>query len=105
MAVYRLPVGSLRVVNGVRYDRTTTVAFEGDELAAREKTIDAEGTQGFTETLYYTADRRLLVHLVNWYTRRGEMTTYVLTEVSRKDLQAGGRFEDLAIGAWAWLRK
>jgi hypothetical protein len=105
LAVYRVPIGSLRVVNGVRYDRTTIVEFEGDELAVREKTIDAEGTLGFTETLYYTADRRLLVHLVNWYSRRGEMTTYVLTEVSRKDLQPGGRFEELALGAWAWLRK
>ncbi|NLE99696.1 MAG: hypothetical protein GX601_01840 [Anaerolineales bacterium] len=105
MPVYRVPVGSLRTTDGVEFDYTQTVEFEGDELAVREKTIDPDGTRGFKETLYYTADRRLLVHVANWYQQRGEMVSYALLEITRVDLQPGGRFEELALGAWAWLRK
>lgn len=105
MPTQRVLVGSFRDVDGARVDRTRSVEFEGDVLAVREKAIDQDGARGFTETLYYTADRRLLVHVANWSRERGEMVIYSLLEVTRRDLQPGGRFADLAMAAWAWLRK
>jgi len=105
VATQRILVGSVRVVNGTRIERTRTVEFEGEQLAVRSEQINAEGTLGFTETLYYTVDRQLLVHIENWSKQRGRQSIYSLLEIDRKDLQAGGRFEVLGQGAWAWLRK
>ncbi len=105
MQMQRVLVGSLRTVDGARVDRTRPVEFEGEALAVREKTIDEDGRLGFTETLYYTADRRLLVHVANWSRQHGEMISYSLLEVNRHDLQPGGRFAELAQAAWAWLRR
>ena len=104
MATHRILLGSVRVLSGVRIERTSYAEFEGEKLAVREERIDTEGTLGFRETLYYTVDRRLMVHIENWSTQHGEQTTYSMLEVTRKDLQPGGRFEILGQGAWAWLR-
>ena len=98
-------VGTVRVAEGVRIERTRPVEFEGEELAVRQMHINAEGTLGYEETLYYTTDERLIVHIANWSTQHGEMTIYSMLEVTRRDLQAGGRFEALGQRAWAWLRK
>ena len=77
---------------------------EGERLASREEAIDVEGALGYTETLYYTTDRRLLVHVENWSRLAGQMSTYSMVEVTRSDLAPGGRFEILGRDAWAWLR-
>lgn len=92
-------------MNGVRIERTRHVEFEGQQLAVREEQIDAEGTLGFRETLYYTEDERLIVHIESWSKQNGKQTICSMLEVTRNDLQVGGRFEILGRGAWAWLRK
>ena len=104
MAAIRVRVGSVKTVDGVLVDKTEIVEFDGSMLATRAKTIAEDGTRGFRETLYYTTDRRLLVHLEDWSVRWRHGTIYALVEVTRRDLQKGGKFEELAISAWAWLR-
>jgi len=105
MAIIRVLVGSVKIVDGVVRDKTEFVEIDGSMLATRAKTIAADGTRGFRETLYYTTDRRLIVHLEDWSVRRRHGTIYTLTEVTRQDLQKGGEFEELAMSAWAWLRR
>lgn len=105
MPLQRVPVGSVRIVGSTRIDRTRVIEFEGDKLAVREKTIDVEGMTGFTETLYYTTDHRLIVHVANWSKYPSEMVTHSVLEIDRQDLQPGGRFAELGLAAWAWLRK
>ena len=92
-------------MSGTRIDRTRLVEFEGQLLAVREETTNAEGTVGFTETLYYTEDRRLIVHIESWTTQYGQQSIYTVLEIDRTDLQPAGRFEVLGQGAWAWLRR
>ncbi|MCJ7737388.1 MAG: hypothetical protein MUQ10_08765 [Anaerolineae bacterium] len=104
MAIIRVPVGSVKIVDGFEVDRTEIVEIDGSVLATRAKVIAEDGTRGFRETLYYTTDRRLLVHLEDWSVRRRHGTIYTLTEVTRRDLQKDGKFEELAVSAWAWLR-
>ncbi len=104
VATYTIPLGSTRAVDGRRIDRVRTAQLDGDRLAVREETINEEGTRGFTETLYYTTDRRLIVHVANWSRLRGERVTYSMLEITGSDLAAGGRFEVLGRDAWAWLR-
>jgi len=104
VAEFDIPLGSIRIVNGRRIDRVRTTRVEGERLASREDRIDAEGTMGFVETLYYTTDRRLLVHVENWSRLGGRMSTFSMVEISRSDLAVGGRFEVLGRDAWAWLR-
>lgn len=104
VAEFDLPVGSVRILDGRRFDRKKSVRIEGDRLASRDQTIDAEGTMGFRETLYYTTDRRLLVHVEHWSTLGGRMSTYSIVEIDGSDLAEGGRFEVLGRDAWAWLR-
>jgi hypothetical protein len=91
-------------VEGRTIDRVRLTRVEGDRLASRQQHIDAEGNLGFTETLYYTTDRRLLVHVENWSVLGGRMSTYSIVEISGTDLAPGGRFEVLGRDAWAWLR-
>ena len=104
MAVFEIPLGSIRVVDGKRIDRVRIARIEGDRLASRKELIGAEGTMGFTETLYYTTDRRLIVHVESWSDLGGRMSTLSMVEISGSDLGAGGRFEVLGRDAWAWLR-
>ena len=104
MAEYEIPLGSVRAIDGRRIDRVRKARVEGDRLAVREVKINREGTLGFTETLYYTTDRRLIVHVANWSELRGHMVTYSMIEITGADLAAGGRFEVLGRDAWAWLR-
>ncbi|MFA5266041.1 MAG: hypothetical protein WC378_19640 [Opitutaceae bacterium] len=48
-----------------------------------------------TETLYRTADDRLVVYVDDWSRWQGEPDTYSLHEVAQTDLQPGGLFESL----------
>lgn len=104
MARQEVPVGTLRVVNGTRVDRTRRVRFEAEKLAVRTEHLDSDRTHGVTETLYYTADERLVVHIADWSERSEDATIYCLLEVTREDLRAGARFGALGQAAWAWLR-
>ena len=104
MAEYEIPLGSVRAVDGGRIDRVRVARLEGDRLAVREGRINPECTMGYTETLYYTTDRRLIVHVANWSRLSGHMVTYSMVEITGADLAAGGRFEVLGRDAWAWLR-
>jgi hypothetical protein len=88
----------------VRIERTRYAEIEGLQLAVREEQINAEGTLGFREALYYTEDGRLIVHVESWSKQHGDQTICSMLEVKRNDLQIGGRFEILGRGAWAWLR-
>lgn len=105
MAMQKLLVGSVRLVAGRRRDLTRIVEFEGEEVATHTMHRDAEGMRGVTETLYRTADGRLMVYVENWSKRDEEGIVYSLLEVTGVDLQKGGRFEKLGEGAWAWLRR
>jgi hypothetical protein len=104
VTVYEIPQGSIRTVDGKRIERVKLIRVEGDRLASRQETIGADGVMGFSETLYYTTDRRLLVHVENWSRLGGRMSTHSMVEISGSDLAAGGRFEVLGRDAWAWLR-
>jgi hypothetical protein len=93
-------VGTLIVGNGISQDNRREVRFKAEELG--RLTTYGEGrnggltdTRGVTETLYRTADGRLVVHVKDWSQWQGEPTTEWLTSVSEADLQPGGRFEDL----------
>ena len=104
VAEHEILVGSVRSVDGRRIHRVRHTHLEGDRLAVREERINPEGTMGYTETLYYTTDRRLFVHVANWSRLAGHMVTYSMVEITGADLAAGGRFEVLGRDAWAWLR-
>ena len=84
---------------GIVQDNTREVQFEGEELAKRTEYGFHKGNitdaRGVTETLYRTADGRLVVHIEDWSRWQGEPTTYTLVEVTEEDLQVGGRFEAL----------
>ena len=104
MAIFDIDIGSVRIVDGRTIDRVRSTRVEGERLASRNEFIDAEGMMGFSETLYYTTDRRLLVHVENWSRFGGRMSTFSVVEIARSDLASGGRFEVLGRDAWAWLR-
>lgn len=104
VAVYEIRVGTVRVIDGVRVDHTRPLRFEAQKLATRTQHIDSECAHGITETLYYTADERLIVHVKDWSERPEDATISFVLEVSREDLRSGARFEALGQAAWAWLR-
>jgi hypothetical protein len=105
MPTQEIRVGTVKIVNGVRCDHTRPVQLEGEKLATHTVHIGSDGTRGATETLYHTADGRLIVHVENWSRQQTETTIYSMLEITEKDLRAGGRFEALGQGAWAWLRR
>jgi len=101
MATIRVRVGSIVTGDsGQTNDTRRAVEFEGDELgklttygAGRDGGIT--DTRGTTETLYRAADGRLIVHVDDWSRWIGEPNTETLQEVTERDLQPGGQFEQL----------
>jgi len=91
--------GSSGQVNDTRRE----VQFEGEELAhyteygAGREGVGITDTRGVTETLYKTADGRLVVHVDDWSRWQGEPSTESLHQATEADLGPGGRFE--ALGA------
>ena len=86
--------------SGIVQDNRRPVEFEGEEIAQRtEYGLGRDGattdTRGVTETLYRTADGRLVVHVEDWSHWQGEPTTESLIQVEQADLEPGGRFEAL----------
>lgn len=87
---------------GAQQDTRREVRFEGEKLGTyREYGEGRNGsptdTRGTTETLYKTADGRLVAHVEEWSHWQGEPNTETLHEVKERDLKPGGRFYDLAL--------
>lgn len=101
MDTQRVYIGSVVAMNnGHTQGDRRPVSFEGEQLATRteygydSKRGNLTDTRGVTETLYRTADGRMVVHVKDWSQWIGEPTTESLVEVSEGDLQAGA-FEAL----------
>ncbi len=95
-------VGTLNTLsNGAAQDSRQEVIFEAEELGSHteygydDRRGNLTDTRGTTETLYRTADGRLVVHVKDWSRWRGEPTVESLQAVTEKDLQPGGQREDL----------
>jgi hypothetical protein len=88
-------VGSAGGVNDTRQK----VQFEGEQLGERlassigRSVCGKSDTRGTSETLYRTADGRLLVHIYEWSQHPGDLSVESLHEVSAADLQPGGQYE------------
>ena len=101
MDKYTVFVGTLEVLNGGQtQDGRREVAFDGEKVGSiTTYGYDTRGnltdTRGTTETLYRTADGRLVVHVDDWSRWQGEPNTESLHQVTEDDLRPGGRFEDL----------
>jgi hypothetical protein len=101
-------VGSVVVANnGHRQDDRVPVVFEGEELGSYTRygagrNGGLSDTRGVTETLYRTADGRLVAHVYNWSRWQGEPDTKQLCEVSEADLSPTGRFAELGHEAGFW---
>jgi hypothetical protein len=100
MDTINVTVGSYTAGNGIVQDNTRPVEFEGEKLAKVNDYGTKDGgapddTRGITETLYKTANGRLVVHVVDWSRWQGEPNTYDLQEVTEADLGPDGRFEAL----------
>ena len=94
-------IGSVQASSGgLTLDTTKAVEFEGEAIASySEPGTGRDGgvtdTRGTRETLYRTADGRLVAHGESWSHWQGEPTGYGLHEMDWADLQPGGRFERL----------
>jgi hypothetical protein len=101
MDTITLKIGSIvGMSGGPTQDTTREVVFEGEELASRtEYGVGNQGgltdTRGVTETLYRTADGRLVVYVEDWSRWQGEPSIYRLHQVTEAGLGVGGRFEAL----------
>jgi hypothetical protein len=86
--------------NGQTQDNRRAVEFEGESLGSRkEYGYGRDGqltdTRGTVETLYSTADGRLVVHVREWSHWRGEPTIEHVHHIGEHALQPGGEFEAL----------
>lgn len=93
-------IGSVVTMNNGRtQDAQRLVVFEGEELGRLTTYYDEDprraDTRGTTQTLYKTADGRLVVHTNNWSRWQGEPNVATLQAVTEADLQLGGEFEAL----------
>jgi len=95
MSTITLKVGSEVVIDGRTQENLRPVTFEGEEVGSRRWFTDDRGTRGVDETLYRTADGRLVVYVEDWSRWQGESSTYRLVQVQPADLDVGGRFEML----------
>jgi len=99
-------VGTIEALNGgAVQDGTQEVEFEGvkvgsyTEYGFSDRTGALTDTRGVDETLYKTADGRLVVHIEDWSRWQGEPTTYTLQEVTPEDLAPTGRLAQLGAEA------
>jgi len=98
METIEIWIGSIQSTSGGRTeDNTRLVQFEGEKVAehtflGEDRNGNLIDTRGTTRTLYKTPDGRLIVHQKEWSQWQGEPTTYVLYEVSEKDLGPTGPF-------------
>ena len=104
METVELEIGSVvGMSNGATQSSLRPVAFEGEKLAEHSYYNDCEDghsdTRGTRETLYKTADGRLVVHEVEWSQWQGEPNSYTLRTVTAADLNVDGAFEALGRAA------
>ena len=92
-------IGSvLTGVVGGGTDTRQKVQFEGEQLgeclsSGINRTVCGKSeTRGTSQTLYRTADGRLLVHVYEWSQQPGDPSVETLHEVSAADLQPSGRY-------------
>ena len=90
-----LKVGSVTVIDGREQDNLRPVSFEGELVGSRREYTDERGTRGVDQSLYRTADGRLVVYIEDWSRWQAEPTVSKLVEVQPEDLDVGGRFEML----------
>jgi len=95
MSTITLKVGSEIVIDGRTQENLRPVAFEGEEVGSRRYYTDERASRGVDETLYRTADGRLVVYVEDWSRWQGESSIYRLVQVQPADLDVGGRFEML----------
>ena len=101
MDTIKVYIGSIQTgSSGLTRDTTKTVEFEGEAIASyNEPGTGRDGgvtdTRGVKQTLYRTADGRLVAHTECWSHWQNEPTSYSLVEVEPSDLQPGGNFETL----------
>ena len=94
-------VGTIQTLSGGQtQDLTREVELEAEKLAEyREFGYNEHGnpidSRGVVETLYKTADDRLVAHVKYWSNWQGESNTYSLHEVTEADLAGNGRFAHL----------
>ncbi len=109
METIRLEIGSAVVSDSGRLlENWRPVEFEGEKLAevnsygTHPRSGAPSNTRGTVQSLYRTADGRLVVHVYNWSRWQGEPDTKQLCEVSEADLSPTGRFAELGheVGFW-----
>lgn len=99
METIKVFVGSVVTGNsGQTNDTRIPVQFEGEKLGELTWYDTHSGggitdTRGTTDTLYRTADGRLVVHTYEWSHWQGEPDVETLHEVTEADLQPGGDWE------------
>ena len=100
MDTIQVYIGSVQASSGgLTLDTTKAVEFQGEQIAQYNEPGTHKGnvtdTRGVKQTLYRTADGRLVAHVEDWSHWQGEPTCYSLYAVEPSDLQPGGRFETL----------
>jgi len=102
METIRLEIGSSVVNSGRVIEDWRPVEFEGEKLAEVSRYRARSDSRGTVQTLYRTADGRLVAHVYNWSRWQGEPDTKQLCEVSEADLSPTGRFAQLGHEAGFW---
>ncbi len=95
METITLEIGAVTVIDGREQDDMRPVEFAGEKVGNRRWFTDDRGTRGIDETLYRTADGRLVVYVEDWSRWQGEPTITKLVAVTPEDLDVGGRLEAL----------
>lgn len=80
--------------SGMPVDHVRPVEFDGKKLASLTDYYGGGDSRGRTETLYQVDDR-YVVHVRDWSNWQGETTVLNLVEITEKDLDVGGEFEEL----------
>jgi len=78
--------------SGGYWENMRTVEFKGEYVASYTDSDD-RGNRGITETLYRTADARLVVYRKDWSRWQGENTRTSLIETCDAELDIDGPFE------------
>lgn len=95
-----LRVGSVTSTrSGHVQDNCRPVEFAGELVTSRTTYTGDSDTRGITQSLYRTADDRLIVYVEDWSRWQGEPSVYALYEVLEADLQPGGRYQMLGYEA------
>jgi hypothetical protein len=95
METIKVSVGTVRSVSARTVDERRPVEFDAELLGDYSTLTGDNDTRGVSQTLYQTADGRLIVYVEEWSRWQGEGSHYWLREVTEEDLRPGGEFEAL----------